>query len=86
MIEHSGFSRLKEVAHIEIRATRFHTAEEVRFLLGPHPGLEPAADLRALGCPQLIFERMLEKRKNKIAQLELRAKSRQQAEIIAKDK
>jgi hypothetical protein len=77
MIEHSGFSRIAQTAHIEVRATTLHSAEEVRFLLGPHPGLEAATDLRALGCPQFVFERMLQRRKNKIAQLEMRAKAKQ---------
>jgi hypothetical protein len=85
MIEHSGFSRLKETTHLEIRASTHYPAEEVRRILGPHPGLESAADLRALGCPALVFDRMLERRKNKIAQLQLRAKARQQAEIIANE-
>jgi hypothetical protein len=52
------------------------TSEEVRFLLGTHPVeravhdgrevLSGGADLRALGCPERLFLRVLEGRARKI--------------------
>jgi hypothetical protein len=79
MIEYSsGELRRKQLAATAVNAPACgsYTASEVGFLLGAHP-LELAVangrdvlpadcDLRALGCPERIFHRILEQRARKL--------------------
>jgi hypothetical protein len=88
MIEHSSaFLRSHAVAGMEIRATTKYSSEQVRSLLAEHRGLlKQAFDLRLLGCPPLIFERMLERRANILAtgKQPRAAISRRRGGIVAK--
>lgn len=42
------------------------TENEVRFLARAHGRLVPIADIRQLGCPEAIFNRILEDRARKL--------------------
>jgi ribosomal protein S27AE len=54
----------------EVRAAGPFTADQVRELLAEHRdlGLEAMVDLRQMGCPSLIFERLLTRRAAKVHQ------------------
>ena len=42
------------------------TENEVRFLSNAHPRLQPIIDMRKLGCPESVFNRILDDRAKKL--------------------